>query len=63
MTRPTYQQPDLFAHLAPKVHWTHGDRQKAIMLLRNLLQEAMSEPLLTNQPLIEQEADKDQDHA
>ena len=63
MTRPKYQQPDLFAHLAPSVHWTEADRQKAVMLLRNLLQEAMNEPLLPKQPLIEQEAGNDQDHA
>jgi hypothetical protein len=63
MTRPKYQQPDLFAHLAPSVHWTESDRQKAVMLLRNLLQEAMNEPLLPKQPLIEQEAGNDQDHA
>ena len=63
MTRPKYQQPDLFAHLAPSVHWTQADRQKAVMLLRNLLQEAMNEPLLPNQPLNEQEAGNDQDLA
>lgn len=63
MTRPKYQQPDLFAHLAPSVHWTQVDRQKAVMLLQNLLQEAMNEPPLPNHPLIEQEAGNDQDHA
>ncbi len=55
-------QTDLFAHLAPTVHWTQADRQQAMLLLRELLQEAISDPGMPNRPLIGKEAGDDQDH-
>ena len=45
---PRSNQPDLFSYLVPTVHWSPGDRQIALMLLRELLQEAVSEPRLSN---------------
>lgn len=55
-------QPDLFSYLAPTVHWSPADRQIAIMLLRELLQEAVSAPSLPNPCQNGKEGGNEQDH-
>ena len=60
MTRP--HQADLFARLAPTVHWTAADREQALILLRELLLEATREANFPNQRQTGKEAGDDQDH-
>lgn len=60
MPRPN--QPDLFSYLAPTVNWSPGDRQIALMLLRELLQEAVNEPGLSNASQNGKEARNEQDY-
>ncbi len=59
---PQPHQPDLFSYLAPAVHWSPADRQMAIMLLRELLQEAVSAPGLSNPCQTGKEVGNEQDN-
>ena len=60
---PQPNQPDLFSNLAPPVHWSPADRQIAIMLLRELLQEAMNAPSLSTPCQKGKESGNEQDHS
>lgn len=59
---PHANQPDLFAYLTPRAHWSPADRQMAMMLLGKLLLEAANAPQLSNPCQSGKEADNEQDH-
>lgn len=52
-------QADLFARLAPTVHWTEADRKHALILLRELLLEATRGANFPDQQQIGKEAEDD----
>jgi hypothetical protein len=62
MSMPHANQPDLFAYLTPTVHWSPAHRQMAMMLLQELLQEAVKAPRLSNPCQTGKEGDNEQDH-